>query len=626
MNLQIENKNELLINSKLRPFVDSLQKFVHRYEDIMTGISGTLPEIEKQIDDNLLEARELLHFLFSNKEEAEDYGVKKEIVQFHRQLDSILSTLRDMNGKDKEILSNLKDSIEVSNNTVDEMTEIYDISENLKVYAINSIVNSQKAGDSGRGYQIISNEFIRLSEQIASGTKKISGISLKVQDEIREFLEAVERMESFSSEHIKNISTNSGNILKKANESINNFTIILEDFLDRIEQAKSPTYRIMIELQKQDIIHQQLVHLLENINDILVILDNRGQKLELPVDDLSENEKNENRSLFTLIVFLLDNTEHQINRISTEFLEMIEHLESSFSEINSSITDINSDKSEFSNLVGLHENGCREKLSGEFTSTSVVGHIFDSPCILIRDMNRNLNDLKQQKLNILSLFYNLEIKIEKKKDNAKAFIPLIESIKNLLLMSRIEQARYGLDFSIAGSGVEVGFFHDSFEDLTEIISDIENAHSLLIDNFTKTKDSFLNQDEQYLRMEEESGESINVIQKTKEIFIEHFETVMEITNHLVSEISHYTGFLDELRKMNDAVVLNIKTCSEIKVSIAERLESLGGELPLDECHFRDVIYQQIVQKCTVAQERDTISKNFGVFEIEQSDSNNITLF
>ena len=116
--------------------------------------------------------------------------------------------------------------------------------------------------DRGRGYQILSSEFIKLSENIASGTKAIFRISDRLQNDMGDFLKAVEELEGFSSDHMNSISGNSEKILDRANTSIKNFSQILDDFLDRIENSKNPTYQIMVELQKQDIIHQQLIHLI----------------------------------------------------------------------------------------------------------------------------------------------------------------------------------------------------------------------------------------------------------------------------------------------------------------------------------------------------------------------------
>jgi len=45
-----------------------------------------------------------------------------------------------------------------------------------------------------------------------------------------------------------------------------------------------------------------------------------------------------------------------------------------------------------------------------------------------------------------------------------------------------------------------------------------------------------------------------------------------------------------------------------------------------DCVFHDVILQQVVQKLTVNKERETISKEFGGFEIEESTGTSITLF
>ncbi|MBI9107023.1 MAG: hypothetical protein JEZ04_09785 [Spirochaetales bacterium] len=622
-----KTEQNITINSRLQPFISSLQIFIHRYEEIIVKISDTLPGIEKQIEDNILEARELLHFLFHSSSDEQLFGVKQEIKNFHEQLEKILSDLEETNLMDKNILNDLKTSIEISNTTSDEIKSIFDISENLKVYAINSIANSRKAGDRGRGYQVISSEFIKHSESIALGTKEISSIGDLVQKDIQDFLFAVQELEEYSNINIKTISTSSGDILSKANSSIENFSEILHDLLNRVECSKNPTYQIMVELQQHDIIHQQLVHLIENIDDIMIILDNNSDRLDLAEHSMTEYDKAENRSLYTLLIFLIENTEHQMNRISGDFIVMINNLERLFQEMNNTINDVNTDKNEFSQIVVDSKTEPLDcQLQSNTSRPSVLNYIFDSPCVVIREMRDNIDSLKKKKRSILELFFKLEKQINNKRIHAQSFLPVIEVINNLFFLSRIEQARYNLKFSIAGAGMDDNFFEDTFSELSNIIEAIGYSHDLVIKNFHKTRDSFNIQENKYDEMEKCFIESLRALNETKKIFLKHFNTVMEITNELLSEISGYTVVFEELRALNDDIGRNIAICAEIKGTISLRINILGGALSLNECDFKDVIYQKIVQKCTVAQELETIKENFQGFEIEEAGSNSITLF
>ncbi len=624
MKIEKTIQNGKSISTQLEPFVSSLQIFINKYQEIMIKISESLPEIERRIEDNILEARELLNFLFAPTGQEQTYGVKNEIIKFRTHLDSILEDLGNMNEMDQQTLSDLKQAIEISNNTAKEMESIFNISENLKVYAINSIVNSRKAGESGRGYQMISSEFIKLSEHIASGTKEISEAGAQVQSEIETFLKAVEELEVYSDTHLADISKSSADIFKKANFSIGNFSSILNDLLDRIESSKEPTYQIMVELQKQDIIHQQLTHLVENINDILVILDNNSSLLDRYGELQDESEIAESRSLYTLLIFLIENTEHQISRINSEFSEMVGGLERLFISMHESISDVSNDKNLFSDLV-LSEGAGKAELNVH-DKKSVINYIFDSPGQMLKDIKGDISSLVSMKKNILILFMDLEKKIELKKNQAEAFLPMIESIKNLLLLSRIEQARYRLHFSIAGTGHDDKFFKQSFSNLAEIIENISITHADVIGKFQHTQETFGMQESHYSKIEENFLDSARTLQQTKDVFLEHFETVMDITNELVSEISGYKSLFKELRTLNDVIESNLEVSSSIVQDVKMRLEGVGGLLPLEECHFKDIIYEKIVQKCTVAQEFETIKDNFTGFEIEEAGTNSITLF
>ena len=65
----------------------------------------------------------------------------------------------------------------------------------------------------------------------------------------------------------------SRNLIIRSACIVKNFSIILNDILNRIETVKEPIFRIMVELQKQDIIQQQIEHLIEAMDDILCLIE-----------------------------------------------------------------------------------------------------------------------------------------------------------------------------------------------------------------------------------------------------------------------------------------------------------------------------------------------------------------
>ncbi|MBI9102437.1 MAG: hypothetical protein JEY99_08490 [Spirochaetales bacterium] len=597
---------ESTISEQLKPFISSLKNLITNYEEIIVGISKSLPRIETEIDDNVLEARELLSFISSQDNSGESYGVKHEMDQFHIKLNIALKALEKAEKEDRITFSKLRESIELSTKTLGKTKDIQNISENLKVFAINSIVYSQKAGLKGKGYQVISGEFIILSETIATGTEKINKIGSVMHTQIDEFHGMIKEHEEFSRNHIESISKDSGVLLNKANKSVESFSIILNDLLNRIEAVKEPTSQIMAQLQKQDIIQQQLEHLMEAIRDILLIIEN------------PENYREE-RNTYTLLGILMVTVETQINRIGEELVEMINGMEILFDNMNASIMDINSDKSHFSQLVNIE---CETE-----DCPSIVDIIFKTPCDMIKSIEEDLQKSVIQKQFITECFSGIEEKIKEEKDLALQFVPIIESINNLHILAKIEQARYELKISSQDKNSNFGFFsEEAYSELAEIVKEIENAHLTVSHNLNESKNSFATQVQDYANMGTQLDSSLAIIEKTREMFIDNFNLVINITNELFNHVKHHIQLFQTLRGLVNDITDKMYICNDINKIVNEKLNTMGGPVQLADCIFKDAIIQNIVEKCTVEEERTTLSSKFEEFDIEESAGSNITLF
>jgi len=102
------------------------------------------------------------------------------------------------------------------------------------------------------------------------------------------------------------------------------------ELLDNMLSVKKPIYEILVELQRQDIIQQQMNHLFNAVEDV--------QKI---IDDSSENN---DVHFLTLLNFLLHSIEKQMARINKELLDLVETMEQKFSDMHSKISLIHKDE------------------------------------------------------------------------------------------------------------------------------------------------------------------------------------------------------------------------------------------------------------------------------------------
>jgi len=604
---------------KLNSFISSLGQYTSEYENILTDISKKLPIIENQIDDNVLEAKELLNFIFSNGQKSSDYGIKHELNQFHNQLSNALETLKDTEKVDNIIFAELKSTIDISNKAIARIKEIYNISEDLKVFAINSIVYSQKEGSRGKGYQIISGNFIQLSEEIAKGTVLINGIGKQMDGEIQIFLKEINEHETFIHDHIQEVSRDSQKLVEISSKSVENFSLILNDLLSRINEVKKPTYNIMVELQKQDIIQQQMSHLMDVLDDIIHIIEENETLLDLNTEnEIGEEVKNNYLNISTLLKFLLLTTEKQMDRLNIDLLSMINNMDREFQNINNSITDVNNDKKLIGQLV-LPENGIEDQ-------GSIINLIFQSPKKTISEIINNLSVGQKQKKSIINIFSDINNLVQSEKKITSSFIPIIESINNLLLLARIEQARNNLNISYDVDSENNVFSQSAFSELGNIIEDMENSETLINQNLIKINEAFSIQRGKYFQMEEKLNDSFTILEKTENLFTDNYNSVMAITDTLSNEIIAYSDLFSRLRELHNEIKQKIQICTEIRQNIETKLDILGGPINLNECRFRDTSIQSIVEKLTVEEERTTITEQFSELEIEKSSGSSITLF
>lgn len=546
------------------------------------------------------------------------FGIKNELDTFHRQLNKALDKLKDTVESDKAIFSDLKSTIEISNNAVKRIEDIYNISEDLKVFAINSIVYSQKEGARGKGYQIISSRFISLSEDIAKGTVQINQIGKKMNEQISKFLLVIGEYEKFNREHIQAVSKDSKKLMEISGKSVENFSMILGDLLNRIEAIKTPTMNIMVQMQNQDIIQQQMDHMAEILVNIVKINEANSELLGLNPEEIDNPDTLwEYRNINTLLIFLLKTTEKQMVRINDDLLKAIDHLEIEFNKINNSVKDVDSDKQMISNLVRDETNGNSE--------ATVIHLIFEAPKNTIESIVDNLDRSRKQKREIISLFKGIYDLVISEKSITGEFIPVIQSINNLLLLARIEQARNNLNISndLSGDGV---FSQTAFSNLEGIIEDMDNSGEGIRERLETVIRIFEEQKIEYGQMEEDLNDSTAIIENTESLFTENFNSVMQITDLLSREIHGYSMLFASLRELHGDMYSKINICKDMHMEIEKKLIAVDGPLSINECTYKDTTIQEILEQLTVEEERTTIAGEYSELDIEKSTGSSITLF
>ena len=590
------------LSYKLKKFASELNEYTGSCDNIISSISSKLPVLEGQVDDNILEVRELLKFLFTSDDQTISYGVKHELNQFQDYINEFLVILQDTNTIDNEIFENLKKTVGVSNSTINKIHDISEISENLRVFAINSIVFSQREGDAGRGYQIIANEFIRLSEEISSSTYRINEKGQQMQVQTKEFLRLIEEYEEFISSHISRVSGESRTLLQKSTLSAENFSKLMNDLLSRLDDIKKPTSRIMVDVQLQDIIQQQFTGLTRTLDDALTIV-NRIK---------DHNNPESTVQVYSLLDYIFSNTNSQLRKVNNQMLDLIHQLESHFINIQNILKDFQNDKEEINSLV-IPENG-------DTSRGSIVFEIFSSPDKAIENILHDLKHGQTLKQEVISHFSRIFSLVNDEKNMAMTFSPIIESVNNLLLLGKIEQARHGL--ALSGNDISV-FSQIKTSELSGIIEDVNESHSMIEESLEKINLAFTYQKSKYRGIEDRLRESRQILQKTETIFRDNYFTVINVSDMLMKEIHSFVKLFDELKRLHSKMAKSIEISDELAHGVNNILNEHGGAISIDECRFDDSFIQEVYERYKNDLSRNSQEENAGT---TNEDSDGIVLF
>ena len=560
---------------QLKPFAENIKNVINEYDSVFTKIAESLPLIQKEVDDNVLEAWELIRFVFTEDADDNSYGVKHELSQFHDQLEDAVDFIKKTQDEDKKIFNELMRSMDFAKTAVSRIEEINEISEDLKVFAINSIVYAQKAGENGKGYQVISGEFIKISEIISKYTEKIIKEGYETDLLNQDLAHHITEYEGFIKEHVSSISSDSLNLQGKTNKSVKNFTIIMNDLLGRINSIKEPTSKIMMELQVQDIIKQLLDRITATVMDILTVLDH------IPADlrSLSEAEKN---SLYTLIDSLIDKTENQLSDVSGKMKNLLERLDDMLSGMISLISDIDQDKDHFTELVF--------KGKESDARSSILYLLFKTPSEIINSIISNQKISLKYKSDIVKKLTLIEKKIDSEKGISDSFETVIELLKNLLVLSQIEKARYSLAIpELADNGYR-------FTELSEITEEIKESHEMINSILPNSINIVNDMNISYLATEDKLRNTLDMLDKTGNLFSDNFNSIIEITGNMSSELGQYLDLFHKLRDLGNDIENSIAVCREIRSNMGAEIDKTGSFINTEDCIYSDNEVQEIAKK------------------------------
>ena len=261
---------------------------------------------------------------------------------------------------------------------------------------------------------------------------------------------------------------------------------------------------------------------------------------------------------------------------------LLERLDDMLSGMISLISDIDQDKDHFTELV----------LKGKESDarSSILYLLFKTPSEIINSIINNQKISLKYKSDIVKKLTLIEKKIDSEKGISDSFETVIELLKNLLVLSQIEKARYSLAIpELADNGYR-------FTELSEITEEIKESHEMINSILPNSINIVNDMNISYRATEDKLRNTLDMLDKTGNLFSDNFNSIIEITGNMSSELGQYLDLFHKLRDLGNDIENSIAVCREIRSNMGAEIDKTGSFINIEDCIYSDNEVQEIAKK------------------------------
>jgi hypothetical protein len=243
--------------------IERLHTLIERTEKIYLRMGQTLPEILREMDRGFEEARSLVsYFALENTGRTEGKsGMVGDVLKDARSaIGDAAGFFDSMRESDQASFQAINGGIQNLSLLDEKLHAIREDSIEMELISLNAMTVALKAGQAGRAFSVITEELKLLSSETISHTEKLTGEGRRILQFFQSFRGLIEGLQKFQDGFYAGFRSRLEGSFENFNQGVAKMAEILLQVIDGAGATKKPLYRVMEEIQNQDIIRQSTEH------------------------------------------------------------------------------------------------------------------------------------------------------------------------------------------------------------------------------------------------------------------------------------------------------------------------------------------------------------------------------
>lgn len=592
-----------------KDLLSKLENLESESERIYLNLGQRLSDLFKELERGFAESSQLISYFAagqSGAEKLEEHSLVEEIITEAREvIEEAAVFFNEMQERDNVLFSSINEGIDHLSSLDGRIENIRDDSIEMELISLNAMTVALKAGLGGRAFSYITDELKKLSSRTIIYTEELTRSGASILKDFLEFRKLVGEIQAFQQRFFGDFQEKLNKCFDRYNMGVKQLAEMLFGVIEEAKAVKKPLYRIMEEVQLQDIIKQSLEHVLLSLKEF--DLDPEAEYNDHLLDELSFVEK-----LPRLCQDLLDD-------ISLKIRQSRDLFSTNLTDIRSTLRDVEEQRGAF--LEYFTDRGENELEGGalEQMFAESVGVLKE----LLSGIDRSMTGKKAIGRDGNRIIENITVL----KTGFENFFEIIDRFYAIEVASRIQVAKQEV-------------LRDRTETVNEmtrltarIDDDVKEALRILKDALTKIYRN-INRYSDKVEME------MSVVQETADCIKSSYDRLMFSKTTLADTLKNFSVYSERFLSLLDAsegdilhLGMLVKVISEVKDELADvqaRAETLKREvlqdMGLQEWQIKDDKLQTMIERFTIFTHKK-VAGELGGFEVEEGSlEGELTLF